>query len=215
MLASADFFHIEVKGRGTHGAYPSAGVDPIIVAAHITTALQTIVSREVAPWDPAVVTVATIHAGTAANIIPEIVHLEGTFRALKPEVRDTIAAAIRRIAEHTAQAFRATATVVIPEQGYPALSNDPGMTEFARATVINVFGPDAFVEIEHPSMGAEDFAFYLKRVPGAMLCLGNASPAGAVSPPLHNPRFNFNDDAIPVGVRLLVELAARFLNTGR
>ena len=158
LMAGADWFRIEIQGRGCHGAHPDAGVDPVVVAAHITTALQTIVSREISPVEPAVVTVARIQAGVADNIIPETARLEGTFRALTEDVRKTIQAAIERIAEGTARAFRATAAVNFSGDAYAPLINDPAMTDFARKVIADTLGPDAVVEVQHPSMGAEDFA---------------------------------------------------------
>jgi amidohydrolase len=211
LMASADWFRLDVRGRGGHGADPASCVDPIIVAAHLTTALQTIVSREINPWDAAVVTVARIEAGVASNIIPETAVLEGTFRALTAGVRDTIARAVPRIAEATAAAYRATAKVTFGDDSYAPLVNDPEMTEFARAAIAAALSPDAIVEIEHPSMTSEDFAFYLQRVPGAFLWLGIGSRPPGQDPPLHSPHFNFNDQAIPGTMQVLTSLATRFL----
>ena len=210
IMASADWFCINIQGRGCHGAHPDTGIDPVIVAAHITTALQTIVSRELAPTDPGVVTVGRIQAGVASNIISESAVMEGTFRALTPKVRDAIAQAIERIALNTAAAFRASASIRFGDDCYAPLINDPAMTAFARNVISKTFGANAIVEVDTPSMGAEDFAFYLQRVPGAMLWLGNASAEG-VSPMIHNPQFDFNDNAIPVAIRLWVSLATQFL----
>ena len=136
-MASADSFSVEIHGHGCHGADPASGVDPIVVAAHIVTALQSIVSRELNPWDAGVVTVGRIEGGFATNIIPETARLEGTYRALTPTVRDTISEAIRRLSESIAHAFRATATVCVAGDGYAALINDPAMVAFAQETGMN------------------------------------------------------------------------------
>jgi hippurate hydrolase len=209
MMASADWFAVDIKGIGCHGADPAAGVDPIVVAAHIITALQTVVSREINAWDAGVVTVGRVEAGVASNIIPERARLEGTFRALTEEVRTTIASAIQRIAEQTAAAFRATASVAFGPDGYVPLVNDPEMADRVRKTVVETLGPDALVEIDHPSMGAEDFAFYLQKVPGAMFYLGNYS--ASTPHPIHSPHYVFNDDAIPIGMRVFCDLVLDFL----
>ncbi|MCC6490717.1 MAG: amidohydrolase [Candidatus Hydrogenedentes bacterium] len=211
MMAGADTFRIVVEGKACHGADPGAGVDPIMVAAHITTALQTVVSRELNPHDAGVVTVGKIHAGTATNIIPEKAIMEGTFRSFTPELRDKIANAVRRIAENVASAFRAKATLEISENRYPPLSNDPSMTDFVRETAGEVLGTDRVQEIASPYMGAEDFAFYLQKVPGAFICLGVNPEPPKPYPPLHNPLYNFGDAPVPVAMTLMANVALRFL----
>jgi amidohydrolase len=211
MLAGADIFKIVVRGKACHGADPAAGVDPIVVAAHITTALQSVVSREINPWDAGVVTVAKIHAGHATNIIPESAVLEGTFRSFTPEVHDVIEAAIRRIAEKTAEAHRAAAEVHVADVKYPPLYNDAAMTDFVRETAETVLGADHVVDLPFPYMGAEDFAFYLRKVPGSFICVGVNPNADQPYPPLHNPRYNFSDEAIPTAVILMASIALRFL----
>lgn len=206
-MASADFFRVEVIGKGCHGADPAAGIDPVVVASHITTALQSIVSREISPWDPAVVTVARIQAGTVSNVIPETAVMEGTFRALTREVRHKIFHALERICQLTAKAHRAEAKVSFLGHPYPPLHNDETMSRFARDIVIEKFGEERLTEPAHAVMGAEDFAFYLEKVPGAFLFLGCGSSEPKSSWPLHSPHFNFNDEALPTGMELLSELA--------
>ena len=212
-MASADFFHIDIHGVGCHGADPAAGVDPVYVASQIVSALQSIVSRETNPWDPAVLTVAHIKAGFASNVIPETAIMEGTFRALTPEVRERILEALPRVAEFTAKAHRATAKVHFDGTPYPALHNDPAMSAFAKDTVKDVFGADALYEPHAASMAAEDFAFYLNNTPGAFLFLGNNPDATNAYPGLHSPHFDFCDDALPVGIQTMSELAIRFLKS--
>ncbi len=210
MMASADWFRIIVHGRGCHGADPAAGVDPILVAAHITTALQSIVSREIDPRESAVVTVGLIQGGFTTNIIPDNAEIKGTIRALSEEVRNTAIRAVERIAVATAAAFRATAAVEFGADSYIPLTNDPAMTEVARTAVKDTFGPDALVEIDQPSMASEDFAYYLKEVPGSYLRLGIRAQ-GAEIVPLHSARFDFNDDALASGVLLFATLALHTL----
>lgn len=210
VMAGADFFRIEVIGKGGHGADPAATVDPIVIASHIVLGLQSIVSRETNPWDAAVVSIARIGAGTASNIIPATAWMEGTFRTLGIADRDRVMEAIRRIATNTAAAFRARAEVLGCEHGYPPTINEAAASAFAADTVRQVFGQEALIPITHSYMTAEDFSFYLQRVPGAFLFLGNAK-AGAEAPGLHTAHYDFGDSTIPIGVSLLSALALRSL----
>lgn len=211
-MASADFFRITIRGVGCHGADPASGVDPVLIAAHVLTALQSIITRETNPWDPAVLTVAKVHAGDASNVIPETAVMEGTFRALSQSVRDRIFTSMTRIAENTARAHNATTMIEFDGEPYPFLNNDPEMSEFAKMTVREVFGESGLFEPRFATMAAEDFAFYLQRVPGAFLFLGNNPDPAKPYPSLHSPRFDFCDDALPVGIELLSMIALRFLN---
>lgn len=215
MMASADFFNIQIRGKGCHGADPASGIDPIVVAAHIVTALQTVVSREIDPWREAVVTVARIEAGFASNVIPEVARLEGTFRALNHEVRDHLRVAIERMATQVAAAFRASATVRFGDTPYPPLRTDPAITAFAKAVAETLPEVEKVHEFDHPFMTAEDFAFYLEEVPGTFLCLGTNPDGASTYPPLHSSRYDFTDTAIPVGVSLLTALARRSLDEMR
>jgi len=212
VMAAADFFRIEIRGLGGHGADPATAVDPIVTAAHIITALQTIASRETNPWDATVVSVARVEAGTTSNIIPDTAWMEGTFRSLTEPVRQRMRAAIERIAGDVARAFRATAQVSFGKNPYPPTVNDPEMSVFARDTIQDILGQGSLVPVTHPYMTAEDFSFYLERVPGAFIFLGNSDQQGGEVPPLHSPRFNFNDAALPFGAEILATLALRFLN---
>ena len=210
-MASADFFRIRITGEGCHGADPAAGVDPILIAAHTLTALQSIVARETNPWDPAVLTVARIESGHASNVIPETALMEGTCRTLSQSVRDRIFEAIPRIAEHTARAHRATAEVLFDGEPYPFLNNDPAMSEFSKEVVREAFGTEGLYEPPVATMASEDFAFYLQQKPGAFLFLGSNPHPDTRHAGLHSPHFDFCDDAIPVGVELLSSLAMEFL----
>jgi len=173
--------------------------------------LQSIVSRETDPGESAVVTIGRIAAGSASNIIPDTAILEGTIRALSTETMDRTAESVRRIAENTAVAFRAEAKVTLGSQSYPPTVNDPGMAQFARQTLSDALGRDNVVEVNTPSMTAEDFSFYLRKAPGVFLWLGNAPADNRPSPVLHSPCFDFNDAAIPVGLNVLSSLAVNFL----
>lgn len=210
-MASADFFRITVTGEGCHAADPASGVDPVLVAAHILSALQSVVSREINPWDPAVLSVARIEAGHASNVIPETAIMEGTFRALSDKVRNHLFEAIARIAEHTARAHRAEAQLRFDGEPYPFLNNDPTMSAFAKDTVREVFGAESLHEPRFATMASEDFAFYLQQKPGAFLFLGSNPDPNTRHAGLHSPHFNFSDEALPIGVELMSSLAMRFL----
>lgn len=234
VMAACDAFRLTVIGRGAHGAYPQYSVDPVVAAARIVDALQGIVSREVETGRRAVVTVATIHGGTAVNIIPDRVEMSGTIRSVDEPTRAHLHAAIGRIAVQTARAHRATCKAVI-EPGYAAVVNDEAMSDLVRRVAVRKLGEKNTLS-QHPTMGAEDFSYYLRHAPGCIFRLGIGDPTGFVEVPrgttlqaadprpfrairkqsrrmipLHNSRFDFNDKAIPVGVRMLTEIAREFL----
>ncbi len=222
-LASADSVDITVYGAGGHGAYPHRTKDPIVMGAQIVLALQTIVSREVAPLEPAVVTVGSFHAGTKHNIIPDEAHLQLTVRAYKPEVRELILAAIRRIARNVALAAgvaedRLPRVVHSQEEATPSTYNDPALTERLARVLKNALGEESVVRTE-PVMGAEDFSRYgleQPRVPICMIWLGAADPeklarareTNTSLPGLHSAEFApVPDPAIRTGVKALTAAA--------
>lgn len=209
-MASADFFRIVVRGRGCHGADPAAGIDPIVVAAHITTALQTIVSRELDPREPAIVTVAHIDAGATTNIIPDTAFMEGTIRSFDPRVDAALRESVDRVARNIAKALRATAETQFGGQSYPALVNSPDMTRHVCDCAADTLGPDAVEVLDRPVMVSEDFACYLEAVPGAFFFLGVNANAGKPCPSLHTPQYDFPDAALPIGIRLMTRLALGF-----
>jgi len=204
MTACAEQFYVMVTGRGAHGAYPHKSVDPILISARIVEALQSIVAREVDPLSPAVVTVGTIHGGTGENIIPKSVRMSGTLRSYDPDVRVQLADAVKRIVRKTAVAAGGKATVRIPE-GYPATINDKASVDVIRRAGAAALGADNVVELTTPTMGAEDFSFYLQHVPGAFFRLGTGDGTGKQAP-AHNPYFDFNDKAIAHGVKMFVSI---------
>jgi amidohydrolase len=212
-LASTDTPKITIQGAGGHGAHPDMCVDPVIVAAHVVLALQTISSRFTSPTDPVVVTISQIHTGTTHNIIPTDAYLEGTIRALTPDVRTKTGELIRQLATQTAAAFGARADVVI-EPGYPPLINDLTAAGVVADIATELVGHENVVLDEPPSMGGEDFAYYAERVPAAMWRLGVRSKESDSTPGLHTPRFDFNDQALPLGVAMHTEIATCFLNEG-
>jgi amidohydrolase len=207
-LASTDDFVITVKGKGTHGAMPHAGIDPIVTAACIVEGIQLIRSRMINPLAPLVITVGSIHGGSAVNVIPDEVTLTGTIRTLDPETRRLIPPLMERMAVETARASGAEAEFNLTA-GYPPVINEERATAFARDALRDILGADRVVEIKDPVMGGEDFAYYLEKIPGSFLRIGVGD-----KPPLHNSAYDFNDDAIPFGMRIMAGIAVKFLEEG-
>ena len=209
VMAAADEFSITVLGRGGHGSQPQATIDPVVVAAQIVSALQSVVNRNIDPLDPAVLTIASIHGGTAHNVIPAEVQLAGTIRSFRPEVREALIARLHAVAEGTAGAFGARAEVRIGS-GYPVTENHVQMTDFARTVAVETVGA-ANVIHPRPVMGAEDFSYFLKKVPGCMVFLGSSNIARGMSHPHHSALFDFDESCLPIGVELMSRLALSYL----
>ncbi|WP_338662168.1 M20 aminoacylase family protein [Pararoseomonas sp. SCSIO 73927] len=195
MAAVADI-RITITGRGTHGAMPHTGNDPVVIAAQIVTAFQSIVARNVEPVEGAVVTIGEIKGGNAFNVIPETVTLRGTARWFQPEVGDILEAKVKALASGIAAAFGATAEVIF-ERMYPATINERESTGLAANAAKAVSGEARVKELPKPTMGGEDFAFMLNAKDGAYLMLGGGR-SGA-DPQVHHPRYDFNDEVLPVG----------------
>jgi amidohydrolase len=200
MLAACDKFTIEITGKGSHAARPHEGIDPVVIAAQTVMGLQTVASRTIDPLDAVVVSTCMVRAGNAFNIIPQSVGLTGTIRSLSAKVRERTHAKVRAIAEGTAAAFGASAEATF-EGDVPVTINDAQKTEFARSVARAIVGEGNVREMR-PIMGAEDFSHMLNKRPGAFIMIGNG-----VGPGLHNPGYNFNDEAIPFGVSYWVRLA--------
>jgi amidohydrolase len=210
LLAASDRWDIRITGHGTHAAHPHLGIDPFVVGAEIVLALQTIVSRTVDPLDSAVVSVGFMRGGSAYNAIPDGLHIGGTARSFRPEVQDAIERRIRAVARGVALAHGAQAEADY-RRSYPPTVNHAAETEFAADVAAEICGRHQVLRNIAPSMGGEDFSFMLNQRPGAMLWLGNGPGEGDCF--LHNARYDFNDDALPVGVSFLARLAERFLET--
>jgi len=212
-MASAQRFDIRVQGRQTHGAMPWAGVDPIVVGAHIVTALQTIVSRQLElTRAPAVVTVGTFHAGVRNNIVPDTAELSGTVRAFDPEMRRVIHERIERVATSVAESMGATVTVEI-DPGVPVTWNDEALTEAMLPTLQSVYGRD-HVRLGELITGAEDFSFYQEQVPGLFFFIGGR-PRGVAAEaaiPNHSPLFDIDEGALVLGVQAMSRLAVDYLD---
>jgi hippurate hydrolase len=211
LLASSDRIEITVNGKGGHASAPHRALDPVPVAAQIVTALQTMITRRVDVFDPAVVTIGRIQAGTTNNVIPETAVLEGTVRALSPETREGVLEHVRRVAEGIAAAHGLSAQWIL-EPGYPPTINDDAMAEFALEVGTDLVGPDLTERMKDPIMGAEDFSYVLQRVPGAMVDLGVAPPGLDDPPANHSNRMLLDEPAMAHGIALYAALALRYLD---
>lgn len=209
VMAATDRFAVRIQGKGGHGAAPHYSVDPVVIAAQIAVSLQTIVSREVSPISPAVVTVGIIKAGTAPNIIPDYCEMNGTVRYLDKSLASFILRRIKEICEGIASAMRGTATVEYTH-GYPPLVNDPGMTDFVRKVAASIVGPENCVEVQ-PTMGGEDMAYFLNEVPGAYFALGTRNPDKRADFPNHHPKFDIDEDVLYLGSAVFAQAAIDFL----
>lgn len=205
LAASADTFEIELVGQGAHAARPHEARDPIVAAAALIMAIQTIVARKLNPATPGVVTVGQIAAGTAPNIIPDRAALHGTVRAVDPSSRQLMLDELRRLAQSIAAAHGVTARIEVPE-GTPPLVNPGTMTEVARQAVRRVLGDQALSPLGMVNLAGEDFAYYMERMPGCFLRVGAREPGGAVIP-AHSPRFFADEESIFVGAAVLAECA--------
>ncbi|MFB8395223.1 M20 metallopeptidase family protein [Streptomyces yangpuensis] len=209
-FAASDGLHVTVRGRGGHASTPHRALDPVPVACEIVQALQSMVTRTVDVFDPAVVTVASLHAGTTSNVIPETAEIRGTFRTLTPATRQLVRDGITRVAHHVAAAHGAHAEVTLTD-GYPPVVNDPARTAALHDAAAALLGPGRVHHLAEPFMGAEDFSYVLQRVPGAMAFLG-ACPPGvppAQAPDCHSNRVVFEEDALAVGAAVHAAAALR------
>jgi hippurate hydrolase len=214
-MASADQFVLRLTGRGGHASEPHRTVDPIPVACEIVTALQSMITRRVDVFDPAVVTVGRIVAGTTNNIIPESAEIEGTIRAVSERTRAQVHEGIRRVAEGVASAHGVEIAVDIV-RGYPVTSNADSFAEFTIDVATELIGADKVVRLPHPVMGAEDFSYVLHEIPGTMMFLGGTpldrNPATAA--PNHSNRVVFDEDAMQTGIALYSAMALEHLARG-
>jgi amidohydrolase len=210
-FASADKLIFRVRGKGGHAAMPETTVDPIVVAAHITTALQTLISRETSPFDTAVITIGKIEAGSAFNIIPETAEMQGTMRAYSAESRARLLRRIPELAQGIAQAMNATCEVDVVD-GCPPCINDPAMTELVQQAARASVGDDA-VDSSPAVMtaGSDDMAYFLDTVPGCYFIVGSKNPTVGANYPHHHPRFNIDEDTMPIAAEVLTRTALEYL----
>jgi amidohydrolase len=205
LMAAVDRLRIGVRGRGGHGGKPHRAADPVVAAAHVITALQTVVSRETSPLQSAVVTVGAIHGGQAFNVIPDEVVLTGTIRTFDAELRRSMPERIRRLASGVAGALQCEAAVEV-KGGNPPVVNDAAAAEIARRAAARVVGEDRVV-VPEATMGGEDMAVYFERAPGCFVFVGSANAERGLDQPHHSPRFDFDEAALAIGCEFLVRVA--------
>ena len=217
VFASSNEFKITIRGKGAHGAMPHLGIDPVPVACQMVQAFQTIITRNKRPIDTGVISVTMIHTGEATNVVPESCVLEGTVRTFSTDVLDMIERRMKTVSEATCAAFEANCDFEF-SRNYPPTINHDAETAFARAVMAEVVGTENVLEFE-PTMGAEDFSYFLQQKPGCYFVIGNGDGThregghGMGPCMLHNPSYDFNDDLIPLGATLWVRLAERWLAT--
>jgi amidohydrolase len=215
VFASSNEFRIRIRGRGAHAAMPHNGIDPVTVACQMVQAFQTIISRNLRPIDAGVISVTIVKAGEATNVVPEFCELQGTVRTFTVELLDLIEQRMRRIADATCAAFEASCEFTF-DRRYPPTVNHERETRFTRDALSTLVGADNVKEFE-PTMGAEDFSFYLLEKPGCYFLIGNGDGShrfdghGAGPCMLHNPSYDFNDELIALGGSMWVRLAEKWL----
>ena len=210
LMAATDHFTITIHGKTAHGAKPNQGIDAVVLGAQFVMAAQTFVSRKVDPLDNAVVTFGIFNAGTRYNIIAGECVLDGTVRTLNEDTRDMIEDSMRKLLDAICLQSGATADIVYG-RGYPALVNHESDAALIRKTAISLFGEDGVVDVKNPAMPAEDFSFYLKEKEGCFVWLGTAKD-GETPWPLHNSRFDVDEDILWRGSALLAQTAIDYLN---
>jgi len=207
--AQADRFIIRIKGKGSHGAYPHNSVDPVLIASHIVTALQSIVSREINPVESAVVSVGKISSGDVFNVIPETAEIEGTVRTLDKKNALSVKDSIERISMQIALALKGSAELEY-HFGYPPLFNNSDCIDFLVNVAAQVVGTDKYEEAPI-SMGGEDMSYFLEKVPGAFFWLGAKNPVKGIDKPNHSPYFDIDEDVLPIGVEMFVKISLELL----
>jgi amidohydrolase len=214
IMACLDSFYIKIKGKGCHGAMPNTGVDPIPIAGQVIGALQTIVSREIKPTRPAVVTIGQIHGGRTYNIIPDTVEMHGTARAVDQDIREDIARRIEEMVAGITKSMRAEYEYKYTF-GYPPVVNDAQFTKDFVETAKKVVGEENIIEIAEPTMGGEDMAYFLERVPGTFFFLGGSNEKKGIVHPHHNPKFDVDEDVFWIGTALLAQGAIDWLENNK
>ncbi|HRL20673.1 MAG TPA: M20 aminoacylase family protein [Alcaligenes sp.] len=220
MMASSNTFKIRIEGKGAHGGMPNLGVDPVVTAVQLAQSLQSIVSRNVDPLEPVVLSITQIHAGSADNVIPNDALMSGTVRTFSNEALEQVEQRMRELTEHTCAAFGCRAQFSF-DRRYPPTLNDPAQAAFCAQVIRELVGEERLRQDIRPSMGAEDFSFMLQEVPGCYVWLGNGdgdhrSHGHGLGPcMLHNGSYDFNDTLIPVGASYWVKLALDWLQHHR
>lgn len=212
--ASSDMFEIDIMGSSSHGASPHEGTDAIVITAQIINALQNIVSRTIDPVDSAVITIGLIEGGYKGNVIADNVHLEGIIRTLSPKTRIFAKNKFRKTIKGISETMGAKAKVnIIPS--YPCLINNDKMVDFLKLNVEFLVGKDCIIIKEKPSMGVEDFAYFLEKVPGAFFYLGTRNEEKQIIHPAHSSLFDIDEDALPLGAAIHAKTVYEFLNSNK
>ena len=211
MMACMDRFSITIKGKGAHGAQPNNSIDPISIAARVITGIQTIISRELDPLDPGIISICQVHAGSAFNIIPNECFIQGTVRALDGKVRKFLADRIGEIAKSTAEGMRATVDFDYNWEGPNPVVNNRQVTQEFRDVAEEILGKDKVKELPRPSMGGEDVAFFLEKVPGTFAFLNSANPAKKTDVAHHNPKFDLDEDVLWIGSAAMAGMSLTWL----
>jgi len=209
LMGGGTTFSIKITGRGGHAASPHIATDPIVIGSHIVTALQTLVSRNVDPVSTLVVSVTQFHAGTTTNVIPETAELVGTIRSLSPELLESAPKRLAKLATSVAESLGGKAETTITP-GLPVTYNDASGAAYCTAVASDVIGRERVLPDYPPTLGSEDFSFFLQQRPGAYFFIGTRPAEIPVLPGLHHPKFNFNDEILPLAITMHVEIARRF-----
>ena len=208
--AASNPFTIKVKGKGGHGAHPEHTIDPVLIASNIIVTLQSVVSREIPPVYPAVITVGSIHGGTAQNIIPEEVEIKGIMRTMTAEHREYVKKRLVEISKGIATSLRGEVEIDI-EESYPCLYNDDNMVELLKTTALPVVGKENIINLQHPSMGVESFAYFSMERPAVFYFLGSANFEKGINHPAHSNLFDIDEKCIPIGVAIQCNTAFEYL----
>lgn len=212
--AASNPFHIIITGKGGHGAHPEDTVDPVVIAANVITALQSVVSREIPPVDPAVITIGSIHGGTAGNIIPEDVEISGIIRTMKSEHREYVKKRLIEIVNGITNSMRGSCKIDI-EESYPCLYNDKNMEDILRRSAEKVIGRDKIIELQSPSMGVESFAYFSMEKPAAFYFLGCRNEKKGIIHPAHGNLFDIDEDCLKIGAAIQASAVVEFLDGDR
>ncbi|WP_411681576.1 M20 metallopeptidase family protein [Clostridium thailandense] len=210
--AASNPFTIKIKGRGAHGARPHTGVDPVVIASSVVLALQNIISRELPPTDPAVLTIGSIHGGTAQNIIPEEVTIAGIIRVMTTEHRVYVKQRLVEVVEGIVHSMRGKCEINI-EESYPCLYNDDTAVQQLLASAEKVIGRDNIKMLQSPSMGVESFAYFSLERPAAFYYLGSRNESKGIVHPAHGSLFDIDEDCLPIGVAVQCQTAFEYLNS--
>ncbi|MBC8062367.1 MAG: amidohydrolase [Clostridiaceae bacterium] len=208
--AASNPFTIKIKGKGGHGARPNDCVDPVVISAQVILALQTIVSREIPPTDPAVITIGSIHGGTAQNIIPEEVVISGVIRTMKTEHREYVKKRLKEVAEGLTTSLRGNCEIEI-EDSYPCLYNNDELVQVFKESSSKIIGAGNVIALEKPSMGVESFAYFAMERPSVFYFLGSKNEKQGITHPAHGSHFDIDEECLPIGVALQCEMTIELL----